>query len=362
MWNDEHKKQGWNIGSWDEGAPVPPEVPYDDVPKYTGWTNFDKYAMPNEDEPKMADTIAAVWAADFLGQKHEKPFFLAYGSYAPHKPNYAPQKYFDLYPLDKIQLPEIRDDDLDDLPPKVREKLINRANRINFKIVANNDWKKVIQAYLACLSYADAQMGKVLDALENSPYADNTVVVLWSDQGYHLGEKCKWGKHSLWEETTHSPFIWAGPGVPKGVKSDVTVGLIDTYKTLIDLCGLEQYSALDGQSLVPIFNDPENAEDRIAMTTDHGSFAIINRKWRYIYRGKAGEELYDLTKDPHEWDNVAGKVEYAAVKKKFAAMVPQDIAPVGKCHKKNELRLECEGEDFKWVEIEKTEKKKKRKK
>ena len=355
IWNEEHKKQGWKLGSWDQGAPVPPEVPYDDVPKYTGWTNFDKYVMPNEDEPKMADTIAAQWAADFLEQKHDKPFFLAYGSYAPHKPNYVPKKYFDLYPLDKIKLPEVIENDVDDLPPKTRQQLLNRAKRIHFKIVENGDWKGVIQAYLACVSYADAQVGKVLDALEKSPYADNTVVVLWSDQGYHLGEKIKWGKHTLWNETTRSPFIWAGPGVPKGVKSDVTVGLIDTYKTLIDLCGLEKYKALDGQSLVPIFNDPEGAEDRIAMTTAGDSFSIVNRKWRYIYRPGDGEELYNLTKDPHEWYNLAGKSKYSKIKEKFAVIIPKIIAPAGKSLKNKNLKLECKGEDFKWVETGKTE-------
>jgi arylsulfatase A-like enzyme len=353
IWNEDMKKDGWPVGSWQQGSPVPPERPHDDVPKYTGWENFDKYVMPNEDEPKMADTIAAVWAADFLEQKHEKPFFLAYGSYAPHKPNYAPKKYFDLYPIDKIKLPQVKEDDLDDLAPKVREQKLKRAQRIHDKIVENGDWKGVVQAYLACASYADAQMGTVLDALAKSPYAENTVVVLWSDQGYHLGEKSHWGKHTLWERTTNAPYIWAGPGVPKGVKSDVTVNLIDTYSTLIDLCGLKKSSPMDGQSLVPIFNDPKNAADRTAITTQGKSYSIVNRRWRYIWRDNDGEELYDLSKDPHEWYNLAGNAEYSAIKKKFAALVPQNAAPRGKGRKNKQLRLQCEGEDYKWVEIEK---------
>ena len=362
IWNEAHKKDGWRLEAWGQGAPVPPEVPISDVAKYTGWANFDLYEMPNEDEEKMADTIGANWAADFLKQEHEKPFFLAYGSYAPHKQNYAPKKYFDLYPVDKIKLPEVKEDDLDDLSPKVRKTKLNRAKRIHFRIVDHDDWKKVIQAYLACVSYADAQVGTVLDALEKSPYADNTVVVLWSDQGYHLGEKFHWGKHTLWERTTNAPYIWAGPGVPKGVKSDVTVSLIDTYSTLIDLCGLKRFTPLDGESLVPIFNDPKNAPDRTAITTQHKSYGIVNRKWRYIWRDNDGEELYDLNKDPHEWYNLADNAEYSAIKKKFAALIPQKIAPAGKGRKNKQLRLQCQGEDYKWVETETRTNKRKKKK
>jgi arylsulfatase A-like enzyme len=350
IWNEEHKKQGWQLGAWNEGAPLPPEVPASHMREYIGNPHFDYYEMPNDDESKMADTIGAEWAADFLKQKHEKPFFLAYGSYAPHKPNYAPKKYFDLYPVDKIKLPEVREDDLDDLPPKIR-KTIHRISKLHLNIVEHGDWKNAVRCYLACISYADAQVGKVLDALERSPYADNTVVVLWSDQGYHLGEKFKWAKHTLWERTTNSPYIWAGPGVPKGVKSDVTVSLIDTYSTIIELCGLEKITPLDGQSLVPIFNDPKNAADRIAITTQGKSYSIVNRQWRYIWRDNDGEELYDLSKDPHEWYNLAGDAEYSAIKKKFAALVPQNVAPPGMSRRSGQLRLQCEGEDFKWVEI-----------
>jgi arylsulfatase A-like enzyme len=357
IWNEEHKKDGWKLEAWGQGAPLPPEVPAAHTREYIGTKENDYYAMPNEDEEKMADTIGAKWAADFLKQKHEKPFFLAYGSYAPHKPNYAPKKYFDLYPVDKIKTPEFKEDDLDDLPPRIREVMLKKSE-LHRKIVKHGDWKNCIRGYLACVSYADAQVGRVLDALEKSRYAENTVVVLWSDQGYHLGEKFKWAKNTLWERTTNAPYIWAGPGVPKGVKSDVTVSLIDTYSTLIDLCGLEKLSPLDGQSLVSIFNDPGNAADRIAITTameiptQNRSYSIVNRQWRYIWRDNDGEELYDLSKDPHEWYNLAGNAEYSAVKKKFAALVPQNAAPVGKGRKNKQLRLQCQGEDYKWVEGE----------
>lgn len=348
IWNEEHKKKGWRLGSWDEGAPNPPERPWCATAKYTGWEEFDHYEMPNEDEEKMADTMCANWAADFLGQKHDEPFFLAFGTYAPHKPNYVPKKYYDLYPIDKIKLPPVKDDDLDDLAESVQKKLNGRAKRVHNTIVENGDWAAVVRGYFASCSYADAMMGRVLDALEKSPYADNTVVVLWSDNGYHLGEKTKWAKHTLWERTTHVPFIWAGPGVPKGQKLDVTVGLVDTYKTLIELCGLPANKEIEGESLLPIFGNPQGASDRMVITTDHDSYSIVNRDWRYISRPD-GEELYDLKKDPNEWTNLAEKPEYKAIKQKMGAVIPKNPVPVGKGPKSKEIRLVYEGEDFRWV-------------
>ncbi len=159
------------------------------------------------------------------------------GIYAPHFPNYCPQKYFDLYDPDQITLPPYKADDLDDLPPKIK-KIKTARSRIHQKLEGLDAVDDAIHGYLACISYADAMMGRVLDALEASPYADNTIVVLWSDHGYHHGEKGDWGKHTLWERTSNVPFIWAGPGIAKGQKSDVTVSLIDMYPTLVDLCGL----------------------------------------------------------------------------------------------------------------------------
>lgn len=149
LWNDEMKKKGWRVGSWEEGTPLPPEVPFGNIAKYTGWEEFDFYAMPDEDEEKMADTLCAEWAASFLKRDHSKPFFLAVGMYAPHKPNYVPKKHFDLYPLDTIRIPETKADDLADLPAGARRAREGRAKRVHDKIAENGDWPRAVQGYLA---------------------------------------------------------------------------------------------------------------------------------------------------------------------------------------------------------------------
>ncbi|MCP4811412.1 MAG: sulfatase-like hydrolase/transferase, partial [Planctomycetaceae bacterium] len=242
---------------------------------------------------------------------HDKPFFLGVGLYAPHFPNYCPQKYFDLYDPDQIKLPPYKADDLDDLPPQIK-KIKTARSRIHKKLEDLDAVDDAIHGYLACISYADAMMGRVLDALDASPYADNTIVVLWSDHGYHHGEKGDWGKHTLWERTSNVPFIWAGPGVAKGRKSDVTVSLIDMYPTLVDLCGLAKpHQELAGESLAKTLADPKSAEDRNVFLPhmNPGEYAVINRDWRYIRYGEDGEELYDLQNDPNEWHNLAASPE-----------------------------------------------------
>jgi arylsulfatase A-like enzyme len=193
-------------------------------------------------------------------------------------------------------------------------------------------------------------MGRVLNALEASPYADNTIVVLWSDHGYHHGEKGDWGKHTLWERTSNVPFVWAGPGVAKGQKSDVTVSLIDMYPTLVDLCGLPKpHQKLEGESLAMTLADPKSAKDRSVFLPhmNPGEYAIINRNWRYIRYGEDGEELYDLQADPNEWHNLAGKPEHAARKTELQRFAPATFAePAQNFNARKDLVIE--GETFRW--------------
>ena len=343
------KSNGWKVDSWTDLAPLPPERPFSDIARYTRWKEFDFYAVPNEQEKQMADTVRANWAVDFLKRDHDKPFFLAFGTYAPHKPNYAPQKYFDLYPLEQIELPPIQENDLDDLPEEIQRKLNGRAKRVHNLIEEHGDWKRAIQGYMACISYADAMLGRVLDALEQSPYAENTVVVLWSDNGYHLGEKTWWAKHTLWQRTSHVPFIWAGPGIPRGAKPDCTVSLIDTCKTLIDLCGLSQQKELDGKSLVSVFQGLETDMDRtVVVAESRESFAVINRNWRLIVRPE-GNELYNRRNDPNEWKNLAGNPEYADVEKTLLNQLPSNPAEQAMGRKNRKLKLVLDGEDYRWV-------------
>ncbi len=338
---------GWPLESWSEETPFPNAFPasvYNKGKELTGGLFLEWGAIPNEKEEEMADTIRVNWAIEQLRKKHDKPFFLACGIYAPHFPNYCPQKYFDLYDADAIPLPPYREDDLEDLPPKIRRQKENRKRQHHDKLVKLGAVKDAIHGYLACMSYADAMMGRVLDALESSPYADNTIVVLWSDHGYHHGEKGDWGKHTLWERTSNVPFIWAGPGVAVGAKTDVTASLIDMYPTLVEMCRLPQpRQPLEGESLASTLHNPSAATDRNVFLPymNPGEYAIINRHWRYIRYGADGEELYNVRKDPNEWDNLASDEALSELKAQLRKSAPKAFAaPEDKLNPRKDLVIE----------------------
>lgn len=349
---EQQKLDGWPMGSWDYGAPMPAKVPNSPLHKgKVGFESFLEYAeLPNEAEEEMADTIRANWAAGMLKKKYDKPFFMAFGLYAPHRANYVPKKYYDLYPLDSIKAPIWKDDDLEDVPDIFRKPREVRKTKIHDVLVKRDAVKATLQGYFAAISYADAMMGRVLDALEKGGHAKNTVIVLWSDNGYHHGEKGHWGKKTLWERTSNVPFMWAGPGVVKGAKINTTVSLIDTFQTLIDLCGLPEIKSLDGVSLAKDLAKPASAKDRdvVVAYAEYGSMAVINQNWRYIRYADNSEELYDLKTDPHEWYNLAGKKEYAKVNAGMAKSLPSNPAKAGP-QKGDGLKLAKEGQSFKWV-------------
>ncbi|MEM7012026.1 MAG: sulfatase, partial [Verrucomicrobiota bacterium] len=350
--NQSQRENGWPLDSWSEETPFPEPFPasiYNRDREVTGGLFLEWGAIPNEQEEAMADTMRVNWAVQQLQKKHKEPFFLACGIYAPHFPNYCPQKYFDLYDPDEIALPPIKDDDLDDLPQRIRKQKTARKKQHHDRLVALDAVDDAIHGYLACISYADAMMGRVLDALEASPYAENTVVVLWSDHGYHHGEKGDWGKHTLWERTSNVPFIWAGPGVAKGVKSDITVSLIDMYPTLVEMCGLPTPAQeLEGISLATTLGEPSAAEDRDVYLPymEPGEYAVINRDWRYI-QYLDGEELYDVQSDPNEWNNLAGEPEFEPIKAALRERAPKTFAqPEEKLNAKKDLVID--GETFRW--------------
>jgi arylsulfatase A-like enzyme len=200
------------------------------------------------------------------------------------------------------------------------------------------------------MSYADALIGRILDALDASPHADNTIVVLWSDHGYHHGEKGDWGKHTLWERTSNVPFIWAGPGVAKASTTDVTVSLIDMYPTFVEMCKLpEPPHELEGTSIAATLAYPPHARDRDVYLPHMfpESFAIINRQWRYIRYKDGSEELYDVSKDPNEWNNLAEDAGLATIKKRLSAKGPETFAePARKRRWRRDLILD--GESYRW--------------
>ena len=350
--NQTQRESGWPLASWSTETPFPSPFPssvYNREQEITGGLFLEWGSIPNDREEEMADTIRINWAVDKLNEKHEEPFFLGVGIYAPHFPNYCPEKYFDLYDPKQIPLPPYKPGDLDDLPAKIR-KMKEARSRIHQKLESLNAVGDAIHGYLACMSYADAMMGRVLDALAASPYADNTVVVLWSDHGYHHGEKGDWGKHTLWERTSNVPFIWAGPGIASGRESDVTVSLIDMYPTLVDLCGLANpHQTLEGESLVIALADPGAATDRDVFLPhmNPGEYAIINRDWRYIRYGDDGEELYDVQADPNEWNNLADEPQHNGLKAQMRKSAPPDFAPAASgLNARKDLVIA--GEEFHW--------------
>lgn len=319
--------------SWDQqysansGTPAPPperRFLHGMKGKFkTGWFNvgLDWAALDVGDEG-TGDWKTADLAGQFLQQNHEGPFFLACGIFRPHLPWYAPRKYFDLHPLDQIILPPYKEDDLDDVPAMGRRLARPEEAAI---IKASGQWKNGVQGYLACGSFADACVGHVLDALENSAYGENTIVVLWGDHGFNLGQKDHWEKYALWEETSRTPLIIHAPGVsPADARCKHPVSLVDIYPTLIELCGLPERKDLDGRSLAPLVAEAGRAWPHPAVMTHwQNNHAIRDDQYRYIHYRDGGEELYDHQADPYEWTNLAHKPECAAVKEKLAQWLPR---------------------------------------
>ena len=263
----------------------------------------------------MPDFRIADWAAHNLANQPADPWFLAVGFYRPHVPQYAPQTWFDLHPLERVQLPAITPGDLDDVSEyAVALTSTNHVAPTHDWVLENEQWTPLVRSYLASVSFVDAQVGRVLDALEAGPGWDNTYVVLYGDHGFHLGEKARWAKRSLWEDSTRVPLIIAGPGVARGGVCSMPVELIDVYPTLLALTGLEPDPAHEGQSLVALLQDPTAPWPHMARTSfGPGNVSIRSEHWRYIRYADGSEELYDHRDDPHEWVNRIGDPDCAGV-------------------------------------------------
>ncbi len=329
-WTDKFGEPGepW---LWDHQiAPPPPphrwqNGPLNGIPD-TG--NFDWGAPPGVAEQDFPDHKVVDWCLDKLLAPRPRPFFLAAGLYKPHLAWYAPQRFFDAFPPASVTLPEIIENDLDDVP-QLGIDMTERFSRIDH-IRENGIWDDAVAAYLACIAFADHQVGRLLDGLAASPHADNTIVVLWSDHGYHLGEKLHWEKNALWEEATriplmiHVPEALGGPGSePGGQVSERTVELVDLFPTLTDLCGLPTPPDLDGQSLAPLLADPHAAWDRPALSTWlYKNHSLRTERYRLIRYRDDTEELYDHETDPLEWTNLALDPAYDALRAHLGAQLP----------------------------------------
>jgi len=337
-------------GIWDEDAgtapggrssfkPVPGEDPWKEVPHPHAWAlRWGPVA-----EEHQVDPLIAGWAAERLRRTYKRPFFLAVGFHRPHAPLTAPQSFFDLYPPANVRLPKVNGDDLDDIPPIARQIAFANAQDpvggFHHQITRMNLWREVVRAYLASISFADACVGTVLEALFSGPNAGNTLVVLLSDNGWSLGEKQHWQKWSLWEEATRCPLMMLVPGLKPG-RCSAPVSFIDVYPTLTDLCGLPRRQEHQGRALRALLEDPSAAWNRPALTTfGAGNHSVRSRCWRYTRYVDGSEELYDHRNDPDEWRNLASAPGCEAVKRDMERWLPRKDVPATASYRHADVKV-----------------------
>ncbi|MDP6047016.1 MAG: sulfatase [Phycisphaerae bacterium] len=302
-----------------------------------GSRNTDWGAWPKDDqEKKTIDFKSVGYAIDVLKKRKaaDKPFFLACGIFKPHSPFFAPPKYHAVYKTPP-PLPPRKEDDWSDRPSGAAALM--RAKKWFWKGMMAlekrkpGSYRKFIHSYAACCSFADASVKRLLSALDASGHADNTIIVLWSDHGFHLGEKDHIEKFALWEKSNHIPFIIVDPHNPKSAGKTCTQPLDMTvlYPTLLDLCGLPKNESLDGRTAADLVKAPDTDWRQPAlMTYGRGNHAVRTRRWRYIRYADGTEELYDHEKDSNEWANLASDSQYASVIKDHAKWIPkQNAAP-----------------------------------
>ncbi|WP_179950044.1 sulfatase [Lutibacter citreus] len=300
-----------------------------------GLTQTDWGAYPEQDS-LMTDFKSAKWAVNKLQKNYDNPFFLAVGFLRPHVPWYAPQKWFDMFPLDSIKTPPYNKNDFNDIPEFAKKVADAPMMPTTEELIKSGQWKNAIQAYMACIAFVDAQVGKVLDALEKSKYAKNTIVVLWADHGYHLGEKNRFAKQALWERDTRTLLIFKDLNVNSFKKCSAPVQLIDIYPTLIELCKLPPSKTLEGNSLVSLIKNPKlNWKHKSLSFYGEGNIAIRDQQFRLTKYEDGSLELYDMKNDPNEWNNLAKDKKYKKIVKRLLKSSPKNWAPLSTYSKYN---------------------------
>ena len=283
-----------------------------DSPSRTKLWDFGPQDYPEEEH---SDYQVASWCIDQLKNHNEAPFFMAIGFYRPHVPLFAPKPYFESRPLNKVRLPEILFNDRDDLPSEALQLIHNTLPPSHKWFVDSGKWKNAVRAYNSCITFTDHQIGRVLDALDSSSYKDNTIIVLFSDHGFHLGEKQMWAKRSLWERSTRVPLIISTPHGLKGVSCSRPVELLSIFPTLSELCKLPNPLDIDGLSITKLLEDPRSDWSHPAITTfKEGNHSIRTERYRYIRYANGSEELYDHKTDYNEWNNVINDQQYSKVR------------------------------------------------
>lgn len=309
-------------------------MPSDRAPTTRRGDTFD-WGPVDVADADMHDGQITEWARRRLKAPPPGPTFLGVGYFRPHIPLFAPRKYFELYADTPIRLPEVKADDLADLSAGARHlATFPDSAGAHATVVKHGQWQAAVRAYLACISFVDAQVGRLLDALDASPAADHTVILLWGDHGWHLGEKEHWGKWTGWQRATHTPLIiapakaGAAGRFKRGERCAAPVSLLDIYPTLIELCGLPPGAGLSGQSLVPLLKNPATVTGRHVLTTfGKGNYSVTGARWHFIRYADGSEELYDSIADPHEWANLAGKPGLQSVQQGMAEFLPRAVAP-----------------------------------
>ena len=292
------------------------------------WSSAWDWGAYPENDAQMADIQLAENAAKALKEDFQKPFFMSVGFFRPHVPLLVPPRWFELYDASKITLPKNPKADIADLPKNFLTINDYAVAPTHAQVVESGNQRSLTHAYLASVSFVDHCVGMVLDALENSSYADNTIIVLWSDHGFHLGEKQHWAKRTLWEESTRVPLLFAGPGIQPDKPCLESVSLLDLYPTLVELCELPENVQLQGVSLTPQLKDPSAVRERPVLSSSYsGNHSVRTRSWRLISYEDGAKELYDHRSDPDEFNNLADNVAYRDKIKDLEKWLPKEAAP-----------------------------------
>jgi arylsulfatase A-like enzyme len=318
-------RMGWDKNEDSEGNTVRTNWP--DTGTLTDWGI---YVGENGTgtEADMSDSVSAAWAVARLQETHTEPFMLMVGFLHPHVPWYAPQSYFDMYDPETLVMPPYNPDDWDDIPTAGLDMISTDTYPSTEWAIANNQWTNMVHAYLANVTFADAKVGLVLDALEASPYYTNTIVVLWGDHGYHMGEKNTFQKNTLWDRSGVTPLIIKAPGMAANAECSSVVSLLDIYPTLLDLADLPSNDKVRGRSLSPLLENPALSWEYPAFTYKSGSESVQYSGLRHIEYEDGSQELYDHANDPDEWTNLVNNVNYAEMLETLKELSPfPDILP-----------------------------------
>jgi choline-sulfatase len=316
----------WAFDLWEQeegGFPIDrSKLPLSNMPS-SGLNNVEiDWGPTTVGKEETRDWWIANWAAEKFKQDFDKPFFMMLGITKPHLSWYVPQEYFDRFDLNSIVIPNFRLDDLDDILTPEGEKKFEPSK--DFVTIQKNDkFKEATRAYLACISYVDDCIGVVLDGLEKSKYNDNTIIVFIGDHGWYLGEKLRFRKTHLWEESCRTPMLIKVPGTTKSVQCSRPVSFMDLYPTLADLCNLPIPTHCEGRSIVPLLKNPNEKWYPALTTMGYQNHSVRSDRYRYIMWSDGTEELYDHETDPMEWKNLIKDPKYAKIVKEHKAYLPE---------------------------------------